>query len=129
VISSECGVFKGDMAWVVATVLGAALRDRTFNLYDSFEGFSPKYSRPEDYPENPGFRDFANRVYQQPGLYEMVLAKFAGMPHVRVTRGFLPEALDVVMPERIAFLHIDLNSPAAEVGVLKVLFDRVVTGG
>jgi len=125
----ECGVFKGDMAWVVATVLGDALRDRTFYLYDSFEGFSPKWSRPEDYPENPGFLDFANRVYREPGLHEMVLAKFAGMPHVRVTRGFLPEALDIVMPERIAFLHIDLNSPAAEVGVLKVLFDRVVTSG
>jgi hypothetical protein len=125
----ECGVFKGDMAWVVATVLGKALHDRTFYLYDSFAGFSPAHSGPEDYPDNPGFFDFANRIYKEAGLYETVLAKFTGMPHVRVIRGFLPEALQIAMPERIAFLHIDLNSPAAEIGVLEVLFDRVVTGG
>jgi O-methyltransferase len=33
------------------------------------------------------------------------------------------------MPSHIAFLHVDLNSPAAEVGVLEILFDRVVPGG
>ena len=33
------------------------------------------------------------------------------------------------VPDRIAFLHIDLNSPAAEIAVLEHLFDRVVSGG
>ena len=125
----ECGVFKGDMAWVVATVLGEALRGRTFFLYDSFEGFSPLLSRPEDYPGQPGFLDLANSYYRQPGLYESVVARFAGMPGIRVIRGFLPESLAIAAPERIAFLHVDLNSPAAEIAVLEALFDRVVPGG
>jgi hypothetical protein len=33
------------------------------------------------------------------------------------------------MPEQIGFLHIDLNSPRAEIAVLERLFDRVQPGG
>jgi O-methyltransferase len=125
----ECGVFKGDMAWVVATVLGDAMQQRAFYLYDSFEGFSPEMSRPEDFPEQPGFLAFANKFYRQPGLWESVVARFAGFPHVKIIRGFLPEALEIAMPERISFFHVDLNSPAAEIAVLNVLFERVAPGG
>jgi hypothetical protein len=125
----ECGVFKGDMAWVVATLMGEKLAGRTFYLYDSFAGFAPALASPDDYPDNPGFIDFANRFYQAPDLYEAVVARFAAMPNVRITRGYLPEALALACPERIAYLHIDLNSPLAEIGCLERLFDRVVPGG
>jgi O-methyltransferase len=125
----ECGVFKGDMAWVVATMLGDALADRTFYLYDSFQGFAPELTKPEDYPDNPNFPDFANRAYQEPGLFEAVSLRFKQIPSVRIVRGFLPETLDDTIPERIAFLHVDLNSAAAEIAVLERLFDRVVPGG
>ena len=125
----ECGVFRGDIAWVVATLLGDAMRGRTFYLYDSFAGFSTQHSSPDDFPHNPGFFDFANEVDRQPGLFDLVKGRFEGKANVRIVRGFLPEALTLAMPERICFLHIDLNSPAAELGVLKVLFDRVVRGG
>ena len=125
----ECGVFKGDMSWVVASVLGQAMAGRMFYLYDSFEGFSPALSSPEDYPDNPGFFEFANKIYRDPAIYETVKARFAGMPNVKIVRGFLPDSLSIAMPERIAFLHVDLNSPAAEIAVLEALFDRVVVGG
>jgi O-methyltransferase len=125
----ECGVFKGDIAWVVTAVLGEKLRGRSFYLYDSFAGFAPDLAKPEDYPDNPGFIDFANRFYQERGLYDAVVARFAAMPNVRVTRGFLPQVLSTLCPDKIGFLHIDLNSPQAEIGCLERLFDRAVTGG
>lgn len=125
----ECGVFKGDMSWVVATILGDKIADRTFYLYDSFEGFSPTLSSVADYPDDPGFLAMASKVYGDPQIYETVIRKFAAMPHVKVVRGFVPDAFKIAMPERIAFLHVDLNSPAAEIAVLERLFDRVVSGG
>jgi hypothetical protein len=124
----ECGVFKGDMAWVVLNTIGPAKVPR-FYLYDSFEGFSETYSGPDDYPLNPGFLDFANKHYREQGLYEYVRDRFAPFPNVRVVKGFLPEALAAESPDRIGFLHVDLNSPRAEVAVLERLFDRVVPGG
>lgn len=124
----ECGVFKGDMAWVVSQVVGID-RIPKFWLYDSFEGFSPTWSSSDDYPGNPGFLDFANEQYRIEGMYEYVLGRFADYSNVQVTKGFLPEALAQACPERIGFLHVDLNSPRAEIAVLEQLFDRVVPGG
>ncbi|MDH5537081.1 MAG: TylF/MycF family methyltransferase [Betaproteobacteria bacterium] len=124
----ECGVFKGDMAWVVTQVLGEDNIPK-FYLYDSFEGFSPEYSSNADFPESPGFIEFANEFYKQEGLYENVVRRFASNARVQVVKGFLPDALSVACPERIAYLHVDLNSPRAEVSVLERLWDRVSTGG
>lgn len=125
----ECGVFKGDMAWFVTTMMGDAFRERTFYLYDSFAGFSPELSSAADFPENSGFYDFANAVYRAEGIEAAVRSRFAQHSNVRITTGFLPATLDQVCPEKIAYLHIDLNSPAAEVACLERLFDRVVPGG
>jgi O-methyltransferase len=124
----ECGVFKGDMAWVVLHVLGAN-NIPPFYLYDTFAGFSSMYSAPEDYPDNPSYLDFANRFYQQEGLYEGVMERFSPFGQIHVVRGVLPDSLAQTSPDSIGFLHIDLNSPAAEVGVLEVLWDRVLPGG
>jgi O-methyltransferase len=125
----ECGVFKGDMSWVVASILGDKIADRTFYLYDSFEGFSPQLSSAADFPDDPGFLKMANNIYSEPAIYEMVVKKFEVMPYVKIIRGFVPDSFRVATPERIAYLHIDLNSPAAEIAVLEHLFDRVVSGG
>jgi O-methyltransferase len=124
----ECGTFKGDMAWVVLQTIGADLIPR-FWLFDSFDGFSPDLSSPDDFPENRGFFDFANGFYRQPGLYESVRDRFAPFANVNLVKGFLPEALDIAMPGQIGFLHVDLNSPRAELAVLARLFDQVVPGG
>jgi O-methyltransferase len=124
----ECGTFKGDMAWVVLQTIGAEHIPR-FWLFDSFDGFSPDFSSGDDFPESPGFLDFANGFYRQPGLYEYVRGRFSSFSNVTVVKGFLPDALDGAEPERIGFLHIDLNSPRAEIAVLERLFDLVSPGG
>jgi len=124
----ECGTFKGDMAWVVLQTIGSAHIPR-FWLFDSFEGFSRDYSSPEDFAGSPGFLDFADGFYRQPGLYESVRDRFASFANVSLIKGFLPATLDAATPEQIGFLHIDLNSPRAEIAVLERLFDRVLPGG
>jgi O-methyltransferase len=124
----ECGVYKGDMTWVVAQAIGPE-RIPEFFLFDSFEGFSPEYSGPSDFPDNPGFFGFANEIYQEPGVYEHVRNRFAPFQNFKVVKGFLPDTLDSECPSKISYLHIDLNSPRAEIAVLERLFDRVLLGG
>jgi hypothetical protein len=125
----ECGVFKGDFAWMVTQMTNFTQQAKTFYLYDTFSGFAANYSSADDFPDAPGFFDFANRVYNDPTIYEEVVQKFRDMPNVRIVRGVLPDTLAEACPERIAFLHIDLNSPAAEIATLERLFDRVVSNG
>jgi predicted O-methyltransferase YrrM len=63
-----------------------------------------------------------------PDLYREVQARFADMPNVVVTQGKVPDSLTNA-PDKIAFLHIDMNNVAAEIGALDTLFDRMVPGG
>jgi O-methyltransferase len=125
----ECGVFKGDMTWVVTELVDFGVLSREFYLYDTFAGFSPRYSSPEDYPDSDTFFDLAHRDYGDPSIYPAVIDRFKNLSNVRVIRGVVPDVLAETVPDRIAYLHIDLNSPAAEVAALEVLFDRVVAGG
>jgi|GEM_PF-294603 len=126
----ECGVFKGDMAWMVGEVTGFAKTGRQFHLYDSFEGFDPSQTTDEDFPDLPGFLTFANKIYSAEGLWEGVRDRFQPLPHYHLHKGYLPGTLDRDgFPERIAYLHIDLNVASVEIACLDRLFDHVVPGG
>ncbi len=125
----ECGVFKGDMSWVVSHVIDFSKQDKQFYLYDTFEGFSPKYSSKEDFPLNPDFFEFANATYRVNNLAEQVGKRFERFNNIKIIKGNLPDTLRIDAPKKISYLHMDLNSPIAEIETLKVLFDRVEMGG
>jgi len=125
----ECGVFEGFMSAVVMEFLGFENLDKTFYLYDTFEGFSDKYSSPDDYGPQSGFFRFAQELYNQPGLFERASERLSPWPNAKVIRGVVPDVLAEDAPERICYLHVDLNAPMAERAALELLFDRVVPGG
>jgi predicted O-methyltransferase YrrM len=111
----ECGCYRGTSARIVAEVIGLAATERQFWLYDLFE--YPEGSTHSRLPELGA------------GLHEAVVARFADMPQVRISKGRVPEVLAGNAPERISFLHIDMNNAASEIGALEALFDRVSPGG
>ena len=117
------------MSWVIASILAIKLRIEPFISTTASKGFSPELSSAADFPDDPGFLKMANKIYRDPAIYEAVVKKFADMPNVKIIRGFVPDTFKIAIPEHIAFLHIDLNSSAAEIAALEHLFDRVVSGG
>jgi len=125
----ECGVFEGFMSNMLVEYLDFTDTDRTLYLYDTFEGFPTEYSSPADFPGSEGFWHFANEAYAKAGLYEGVVARFAPYHNVKVIKGVVPDILHEVSPEKISYLHMDLNSPRAETAGLEILYDRVVSGG
>jgi predicted O-methyltransferase YrrM len=64
-----------------------------------------------------------------PALYRQVTARFAAFPKIHVIKGRVPDSFAQACPEKIAFLHIDMNSAETEIAALEHLFDRVVPGG
>lgn len=121
----ECGVFQGDMSFVVYHAAGLAGSGRKMLLFDSWEGIDPARAEPSEVK----FISHSNVYYQRQGLYESVVARFAAYPEVSIHRGFLPEALEGRIPDKVAWLHIDLNAARPEVETLELLFDRVVPSG
>ncbi len=102
----ECGVYRGTTARILIDAAGI---ERPFYLYDTFEA--------------------AERHLPAlgPDLEPFVRERFADKPNVVVTKGRVPESLSSA-PEKIAFMHLDMNSATAEIGALEVLFERMVPG-
>lgn len=111
----ECGCYKGTGPRIIADVLDFGALDRRYYLYDLFEhnAAMPHHHMLEHSGE----------------LFDWVKARFADLPNVVVTQGRVPDSLAIAAPEKIAFMHLDLNNADAEIGALEVLFDRIVPGG
>ena len=118
----ELGVFRGHTSLFCAEYVEFAGWPKTWWLYDTFEGI------PDD-QQDPGWAEKNRAVYQGTFSFAEVAARFAHFPNVRVIQGRVPEVLASAGPDRIAFLHIDLNNTAAEIGALDALFDRISPGG
>jgi len=109
----ECGVLHGTAVKTVIDYFGKENFHKNFWAYDTYE------SNPTDH------------VFEQQkeGFLKKIKERFAGYNTVKLVQGLLPESLTNNSPDKIAYMHIDMNSAVFEVAVLEVLFDRVVPGG
>ncbi|WP_051498102.1 class I SAM-dependent methyltransferase, partial [Candidatus Contendibacter odensensis] len=110
----ECACYKGTSARIVCDYVDFMNCDKKYYLYDSFEH--------NDSMIHHGMPELGT------GLYETVCHRFSDVSNVVVTQGLVPQILHEVSPEKIAFMHIDLNNAPAEVGALELLFDRMTSG-
>lgn len=111
----ECGVYEGFSSAVVARRLNFAALDKRMWLYDLFDHEQ----------ETSGMVMPAHG----PGLHRRVVRRFSEFPNIRIIKGFVPRSFEIGAPERIAWMHLDLNDVAAETGALEALFDRITPGG
>ena len=119
----ECGVFEGFYSAVLLQYLDFATIDKRLFLYDTFTGLSEDYSTDQE-------RSTVGYGLKEPNKwYDEVRERFAPYPNVEVIRGVVPDILREASPEAVAFLHLDMNAGAAEVGALRVLFEHVCDGG
>jgi len=125
----ECGVYRGDMTWMITQTVDLRGSNKKFYLYDTFAGLDPKYPSESDAPEAQHFAQFSAGEYQVQDIEGHVRRRFQTMDYVVVTKGVVPDVLHRIAPDQIAFMHLDMNSPKAEAGALDMLFDRVSPGG
>jgi O-methyltransferase len=111
----ECGAYTGVGIKTVTDYLGGPKFPKPFWGYDLFEH--------DDTMLNHSMSEHGQ------GLYQRVCDKFTRYPQVRILKGRIPEVFENGCPERIAYLHIDLNQAPAEIASLEYLFDRMVPGG
>lgn len=120
----ECGVLRGFSSAVVCKYLDFAAIPRSFYLYDTF-GPMPMETSTEEERANvtPGY------AKDPAGWLAFVRQVFAPYPNAKVVQGAIPFIFAEVVPEKIAYLHVDLNSVKAELLALEHLYDRVTPGG
>ena len=110
----ECGAYNGSGVKIVMDYLGGISFPRKFWAYDTFDEHPvPGHQMPENNEK----------------LFERVRNRFFGYDQVSLIKGLIPDSFDVGLPEKITYLHIDLNNAEGEIAALDTLFDRIVSGG
>lgn len=110
----ECGVYMGAGLNTVLDYLGGEKFPKTFYGFDSFEF---------------GRNINAENVLSPEDLFLKIQNRFIRYPQVKLILGVDTKSLRKAAPEKIAFLHLDLNQAQTELDVLAELFERVTPGG
>ncbi len=126
----ECGVNRGFLSSAIMKALDWDASGRTFYLLDTFAGLDDRFvSETEKVAGvlDRNARDINSGFYTK-NLQE-VINNFSEWKNIAIVAGTIPETLDKVTSEKIAFLHIDLNCALPEVAALECFWDRLQPGG
>ena len=118
----ECGVENAITTTQIVNYLDFQNVDKQFYLYDTFGGI------PEHYVEQAKLANINHYDKNADLNYAKVCKRFASYKNIHITKGELPATFNVVCPDKIAFLHLDLSNFPAEYDVLKILLPKMVTG-
>lgn len=111
---AEFGTWSGTGIKTVMDYLGGVDFPKTFWGYDTFD-YNPV--------EGHHFKG------QENGFFDVVKKRFENYPQVKLVKGLLPESLRNESPNKLAYMHIDLNNAKSEIAILNIMFDRLVPGG
>lgn len=103
--------------------------NRTFYLLDTFAGLDERFVSATE--REAGALEKSRKLLDE-GFYvsdvEGVKANFAQWHNVRIIEGAIPETLDQVETDRVAYLHIDLNCSPPEVAAMEFFWERLAPG-
>ncbi len=125
----ECGVSHGFLSSAVMEHLKWDSLGKTFYLLDTFEGMDSRFIT--EVERQAGALD-KNQAALDWGMYansaDAVRANFAEWENQRIIVGPVPDTLDQVDAQKIAYLHIDMNCAPPEIAALRFLWPRLVPG-
>ena len=126
----ECGVNAGFVSSAIMHHLGWQGVDKTFYLIDTFRG--PVLSQYSNEEVQRGQRKVAEDAIAK-GAYvtdlDRVRANYAEWPNARTVQGAVPEVLETLALDRVAFLHLDMNCAGPERAAFEYFWEKLSPGG
>ncbi len=119
----ECGVNTGIFSLTVCDYLAFENEKRKFFLFDTFAGIPLEQAAPE---EKEKVKTWNDNLFSE--CYELAKSNFSAYPNVRLVRGVIPDSLNSVEIDKVAFLHIDLNIAYPELKSLEHFWNKLVPG-
>jgi hypothetical protein len=123
----ECGVHTGILAGSIMTWLDfGSMNDKKYYLLDTFEGIPVEQISSLE----ASLIEQMNRKYPTgDATFLMAKSKFKKWSNAKIIRGKVPETLDQVESEKIAFLSIDMNVASAEIAAAEHFWPKLQPGG
>jgi len=126
----ECGVNAGFISSAIMHQLGWERMDKVFYLIDTFRG--PVLSQYSDEEVRRGLRRVAEGAVAK-GSYvtdlERVRANYAEWPNVQIVQGAVPDVLERLTLDEVAFLHLDMNCASPESAAFEYFWEKLSPGG
>lgn len=118
----ECGVSTGFLMSGIMQDLNWNSLGRDCYLFDTFQGLDPRYTSETEAQDG--------RLKRFSGLREdAVRENFAEFQNVHFVVGTVPETLDQVEIDKVAYLSLDMNCTAPEIAAFKHFYPKLVPGG
>jgi hypothetical protein len=120
----ECGVAMGVRSLAICDYLDFNSLDKDFFLFDTYTGIPEHQMSAEERAD----RLSENASLYGEDFYEGTRARFSPYPRVRVIRGAVPEVLEGVNIDAVAFLHLDMNIAHPERAAIRHFWPRLSVG-
>jgi len=127
----ECGVNYGQTSAAIMEALSwTDTAERTFWLVDSFHGLDPRLAKSDSASGHYSKYSKATSTGFYNTDFESTRNAFGRcFPRTQVVKGWVPDCLQESAPAKgVAFLHLDLNSPEAEVAAFQHYRARMPVG-
>ena len=120
----ECGVASGMISRAIAHYVGwEKHQSKLFWLLDTFAGYPVEQLTTQERQAGLGSLE---QTYDD--SYDRVAKTFGAFSNVRLVKGKIPDTLEQITSERVAYLHLDCNAVVPERAALEHLWDRLVPG-
>jgi O-methyltransferase len=120
----ECGVNTGAYARAVIEYINFDFLNKTFYLFDTFEGLADELVTEEE--RVAGIDYYMGNHYKD--VYQQVLGTFIPFK-TQIIKGTVPESLTKFTGDKICFLSIDMNVVKPEIEAANYFWNRLVIGG
>jgi hypothetical protein len=120
----ECGVNRGFLSSAIMEFLDWNSMEKTFYLLDTFAGLAPDQSSPEELKKGEAMT--AKGFYCK-GV-DPIQRNFSQWHNVRIIQGTVPQTLDQVDTQKVAYLHLDMNCAKPEAAAIDFFWKRLVPG-
>lgn len=119
---AECGVYMGAFAKYISRFMP----DRTFYLFDTFEGFPEAAITIQEKQESPLIR--SKESFKDTSV-ELALNNIGRHANTVVKKGFFPETAQGLEDERFAFVSLDMDLYIPILAGLEFFYPRMNPGG
>ena len=98
--------------------------DKTFYLLDTFAGLAPDQSSAAELKKGEAM---TAKGYYCKGV-DPIKRNFSQWHNVRIIQGTVPQTLDQVDTQKVAYLHLDMNCAKPEAAAIDFFWNRLVAG-
>lgn len=126
---AECGCFRGQASYLLASMVAEAKAARNLHVFDSFEGLSSFEDADRAGIERDAAREARMRAHfaWPEESFRQVMAVFGNA--VKSYRGWIPDRFPEVADETFALVHIDVDLYQPTRDSLEFFYPRLAPGG